>query len=442
MSFTTGEGVVAPGQPKEEMNMNNNNNYYKNKLYSQLFQTRVIKVRNNWENVGVKVILECTDQRLVAHMNKLYKKYKRALQSKADFNSEYMLWAWRAIERFEINDPGESWAQLLNGNSPVLLGKVIKNIKRTTEHEIYRYANPDAKFTRGEVDGVKGQHITLKLQIESLDGLLFSNDGEGSSTLEDFITEEDSLFGNNITEQYYINYFSKWFNENKERILVKSQLELLENLNKCRKVEGYTINDVQEYTGVPSNKINTRLKRIQHRVLKAWELEKPVFKNRLELERDSKIELLSEFVAIANDDSNLDTQNLRLTNWLKRTFNTTLVMDMLDEIMTKEETILTNRVLQGGSGQIPSTVLYKLLSRVEEALDKLKQADCSTKPVIKKKDPLIQERENNRKIQQQGLVYVYQGDEFDKIIVDVPKRKKNNIVYVLPSGLQVPLSDR
>lgn len=422
--------------------MNNNNNYYKNKLYSQLFQTRVIKVRNNWENVGVKVILECTDQRLVAHMNKLYKKYKRALQSKADFNSEYMLWAWRAIERFEINDPGESWAQLLNGNSPVLLGKVIKNIKRTTEHEIYRYANPDAKFTRGEVDGVKGQHITLKLQIESLDGLLFSNDGEGSSTLEDFITEEDSLFGNNITEQYYINYFSKWFNENKERILVKSQLELLENLNKCRKVEGYTINDVQEYTGVPSNKINTRLKRIQHRVLKAWELEKPVFKNRLELERDSKIELLSEFVAIANDDSNLDTQNLRLTNWLKRTFNTTLVMDMLDEIMTKEETILTNRVLQGGSGQIPSTVLYKLLSRVEEALDKLKQADCSTKPVIKKKDPLIQERENNRKIQQQGLVYVYQGDEFDKIIVDVPKRKKNNIVYVLPSGLQVPLSDR
>lgn len=442
MSFTTGEGVVAPGQPKEEMNMNNNNNYYKNKLYSQLFQTRVIKVRNNWENVGVKVILECTDQRLVAHMNKLYKKYKRALQSKADFNSEYMLWAWRAIERFEINDPGESWAQLLEGNSPVLLGKVIKNIKRTTEHEIYRYANPDAKFTRGEVDGVKGQHITLKLQIESLDGLLFSNDGEDSSTLEDFITEEDSLFGNNITEQYYINYFSKWFNENKERILVKSQLELLENLNKCRKVEGYTINDVQEYTGVPSNKINTRLKRIQHRVLKAWELEKPVFKNRLELERDSKIELLSEFVAIANDDSNLDTQNLRLTNWLKRTFNTTLVMDMLDEIMTKEETILTNRVLQGGSGQIPSTVLYKLLSRVEEALDKLKQADCSTKPVIKKKDPLIQERENNRKIQQQGLVYVYQGDEFDKIIVDVPKRKKNNIVYVLPSGLQVPLSDR
>lgn len=422
--------------------MNNNNNYYKNKLYSQLFQTRVIKVRNNWENVGVKVILECTDQRLVAHMNKLYKKYKRALQSKADFNSEYMLWAWRAIERFEIKDPGESWAQLLEGNSPVLLGKVIKNIKRTTEHEIYRYANPDAKFTRGEVDGVKGQHITLKLQIESLDGLLFSNDGEDSSTLEDFITEEDSLFGNNITEQYYINYFSKWFNENKERILVKSQLELLENLNKCRKVEGYTINDVQEYTGVPSNKINTRLKRIQHRVLKAWELEKPVFKNRLELERDSKIELLSEFVAIANDDSNLDTQNLRLTNWLKRTFNTTLVMDMLDEIMTKEETILTNRVLQGGSGQIPSTVLYKLLSRVEEALDKLKQADCSTKPVIKKKDPLIQERENNRKIQQQGLVYVYQGDEFDKIIVDVPKRKKNNIVYVLPSGLQVPLSDR
>lgn len=417
-------------------------NNHKDRVYNMFFKTRVVQVRNSWENVGVKVVLECTEPRLVAHMNKLYKNYKSALQSKADFNSEYMLWAWKSIERFEIKEPGESWEDLLDGNSPALLGKVIKNIKTTTEHEIYRYANPDAKFTRGEVDGVKGQHVTLKLQIESLDGLLFSTNGEGVSTLEDFITEDDSLFGNNITEQYYINYFSKWFSENKERVLVKSQLELLENLNKCKKVEGYTINDIQEYTGVPSNKINTRLKRIQHRVLKAWELEKPVFKNRLELERDSKIELLSEFMAIADDDSNLDTQNLRLTNWLKRTFSTTLVMDMLDEIMTKEETILTNRVLQGGSGQIPSSVLYKFLTRVEEALDKLKEADCKTSPVVKEKDSSTQERENNRKIQQQGLVYVYKSGQFDKIVVDVPKSKKNNIIYILPGGLQVPLSNR
>lgn len=418
------------------------NNYYKNKLYNQLFQTRVIKVKNStWENLGVKTVLECSEPRIVAHMDKLYKKYRHILQGKNDFNSEYLLWSWRAIERFEIRDESEgTWAQLVDGTAnPALLGKLIKNIKTTTEHEIYKYVNPDAKFTRGEVDGVKGQHITLKIQIESLDNLLFSED---NTTLEDFMSDEDSIFSQNVNDEYYITYFHKWFNEHKHRIITKSQLKLLEDLDKCKKVEGYTTNDIQKYTGVPSNKINARLKRIQTRVLKTWEKEKPTMKNRLEIERDKKIELLAEFQAIVKDDSNLDTQNLRLTNWLKRTYNTTLIMDMLDEMMTLEETKATNRVFQTGVGQIPATVLYKFSNRVDREMQKLKTSDYKVVPVSKEFNTKAQERKNRELIGKNAPAYVYKDGEFQRIELTTEKKRKNNIVYILPSGLRVETSGK
>lgn len=410
-------------------------------LFNNLFQNRVVNVYNSNENLGVKTVLECSEPRIVAHMDKLYKKYKHILQGKSDFNSEYMLWAWRAIERFEIREESEgTWAQLVAGTAnPALLGKLIKNIKTTTEHEIYRYANPTAKFTRGEVDGVKGQHITLKIQIESLDNLLFSED---NTTLEDFMTDEDSIFSQNDNDKYYITYFHKWFKEHKHRIITKSQLKLLEDLDKCKKVEGYTTNDIQKYTGVPSNKINARLKRIQVRVLKAWEKEKPTMKNRLEIERDNKIELLAEFQAIVKDDSNLDTQNLRLTNWLKRTYNTTLIMDMLDEVMTLEETKATNRVFQTGEGQIPAVVLYKFSDRVDKEMHKLKTSDYKVIPVSKEFNTKAQEARNKELIGKNPLTYVYKDGEFQRVELTPEKKRKNNIVYILPSGLRVGTSGK
>lgn len=409
----------------------------KSALFNQLFTTKVTRFKNNKNGMGVSTGIECNNPVLKAHMTKLFNKYKSNIGNRNDFDSEYLYWAWRSINRFEIRDTSEgTWEDLLENNCPALLGKIIKNIKTTTDNEIYRYSNPNAKFTRGTVEGKKGQHVTLKIQIDSLDSVLFTED---ATTMEDFITEEDSIFGNNITHEYYITYFHNWFNEYKDKILTKSQLKLLEDLNKCKKVEGYTVNDIEAYTGVPSNKINARLNRIQNRITRAWEKAKPIPKNRLELERDNQMELLSEYIAIANDDANLDTQNLRLTNWLKREFNVTLIMDMLDEVMVGEEVKNTNRVLQGKEGQIPSTVLYKFLTRAEKRLEQLMKMDCATKKVTKQINKQNQEYKNRLKAWSTPVTYVLDSEgEFKRLEVSEQKPRKMNIIYVLPNGIQVP----
>lgn len=411
----------------------------KEELYAMLFEKRIKWIDKN--NMKFQISLESSNPRIEAHMKTIYRKYKNKIRSLDEFKVEYLLCAYVSINRFEIVDPDNnlnSWEALLAGESPILMSKVIKNIKVTAEYGVHIYANPDAKFTRGEVDGVKNQHVTYKLETTSLDEILLNSDSYSQSERNDFLSEEDSVFYHTPEEEYHLSFFGEWFEKNKKYILVKSQVEFLENLDKCRKVEGYTENDVQKYTGTPSFKVNQRLKKIKERVLRAWEEEKPKVKNRLERERDKKLKILSEYKAIVEDDTQLENQNSLLTDWIKRNFNKNFVMDMLDDILTKDNIKETNRVLQTGEGLISSEVLYDLFIKVEDAIEKLNDMDCNVKPVFKEKSTRTIERENQRKIQNNSVVYVYKDGVFDNIKLEPEVKKKNNIIYILPGGIQKP----
>lgn len=402
-------------------------NELKLEFFESLFEHNAMRYSTAQDGKYATIEVNCKNDVLRKHMLQLYRKYKGSQMSFDEIQSEYQLWAWKAIERFEIED-GSSWEDILDGLDSKNFNKLIKNIKTTCNHEIYRFCNPDAKFTRGELDGVKGQHITLKIQVESLDAILFDED----KNIHDFVTDNDNVF-NNFDDEYHVNYFHKWFEENKEDILTKSQLKLLKDLRKAKRVEGYTINDVEKYTGVPSNKINTRLKRISDRIKKRWCLEDHShIKNRLELERDEKIEMLTEFVLMVEDSSNLETQNLRLSNWFKKYHNNTLVMDLMDSVTTQLETIMVNKFLKGQLYEIKAKTLYKFLEAVNNEIAKLKAMDCTVKKVEVAKN----KKEKHEKYNQVVTVTNVSGEVIRKDI-DVKKRAKSNIVYVLPSGARV-----
>lgn len=408
---------------------------YKEELFSSLFENNVVRHSHSKEGSYVSVSMHCKNEVLNAHMNKLFVKYRGSGIPRQDFFNEYVMWAWKSLQRFEIPaEENATWEQVLNGEAPAIIGKIIKNIKTTTGHELYRFSNPDAKFTRGELNGVKGQHITLKLKVESLDALLFVGEGE-EKTLEDFVHSEDNLF-NNINDKYYITYFSKWFNDNKHEILTNSQNKLLKDLALCKKVPGYTENDVYEYTGVPSYKINTRLNRISTRVLKAWDKGNHVhIKNRLEMERDSKLEMLAEFIAIAEDESNLDTQNIRLSNWIKKYHNNTLVMDLLDKVNRgqMDRIVATNRYIAGSLGQVPSIVLYDFLIAVEDEIERLNKMDCRVKPVNIEANKKVAEEDRTSLVKVQDKT-----GQFIRYEIDIEQEEgKANIIYILPGGVEV-----
>lgn len=401
------------------------------RIFESLFEHKAMKYQTAKDGVYATIEVECKNDVLKKHMNQLYRKYKGSQMSFDEIQSEYQLWAWKAIERFEIENDSECRSGLeglLDGSDVKNYNKLIKNIKTTCNHQIYRFCNPDAKFTRGELNGVKGQHITLKIQVDSLDAILFDD----NKNLNELMQDSDSVF-NNVDDEYHVTYFHNWFEENKENILTKSQLKLLEDLKKCKKVEGYTINDVEKYTGVPSNKINTRLKRISERIQKKWCLESHNhIKNRLELERDSKIEMLREFVLMADDSTNLETQNLRLSNWFKKYHNNTTVMDLMDSVTTDLETIMVNKFLRGQIHEIKARTLYKFLNAIELEIEKLKAMDCSTKKV-----EIVKDKKAKHKRFNEIVTVTNENGEVLREEIDTKKKVKSNIVYVLPTGVRV-----
>lgn len=412
---------------------NNNTDYLKEEFFNTIFEQQVKRYPNSIDKKNLDVSLVCNNPALDNHFGKLFKKYN-INHSYTDYLTECTFWAYRAIQRFEIKDDG-SWEGIIAGTDKANLGRLINNIKTTVDHEIYRFANEGAKFTRAEVDGNKRERVTIKMEIGSLDKML--EEGFEGGNLLDILSEDHALWSSK-EEEYSLSYFSEWFESNKENILTASQLKLLADMKKCHKVEGYTTNDVYEVTGVESCQINKKMKRMATRIEKAWAKENPLnFKNRLEMQRDKELAIWNEVMDLVEDEEDLKFQNLRLTNYFMSHYETEKVANLVVDNLTGEDIIMFNRIYKNrGSIQIalPAKALYQLVNAVEGRIASLNQSDChvGTEPLKTKKTPPAASKI------QPCVVYDFNGMFLRMEDGKPEKQSKSTVLYVLPNGVKVP----
>lgn len=309
---------------------------YKENVFNDLFGKRVVEypVSKNGQSVGV--YLEVKNQRLYYHLEELKMKYGFK-KNDSDMQSEYISQSWDAIMKFkpETENELEGWKALSSGTDEKLFNQLINYIKTTVGYKMYEFVNPNAFRTTTTVDGER-VHYTLVMEFESLDELLSNEIGDEPS-LPVELTDESNVF-NNTMYSYYISYFQKWFEENKEDILVESQLEFLENLKKCSRNPYLTAEEFEEVTGVRWSDYSRRLRRIEGRIARAWEKSQPKKKSRKQVVDEKILKYLQEYMEIISE-SNPETQNLELTNHL--------VKGMKDKDLEFEVFKITNNVLKG-----------------------------------------------------------------------------------------------
>lgn len=410
------------------------NTKQKQEIFNQLFKKGVHKHNGSKDQKFVDVNLEVKDSSLKYFFDNQYNKYKKG--SYSDFISECIYWSWKAICRFEIQDEG-TWEGIIDGTDQHNLNRLRANIKVTVRAEAIRFMNKNMKYTTKRTNG-EVENIAIKLETASLDSILV--DSLNEETLLSTLAEDSNFWGTN-DEEYYHNHFVQWFNENKEKMLLNSQIKLLEDLVGLQKIEGYTKDDVEEKTGIPSYSVATRLKRINERVLKQWNKENPLgAKGFRQLEKEKELHMWHELIYIAEDESDLLNQNQLITDWVVKNFDNTKLADLIyiNAESVEESKQITKIVNKITGGKLPAKTIYKLVNNGYKRIEELNGLDFSPVQLVKSVTE-ADTKESEVRLQE---AYVFDGEgTLLRIEGHVPAAKsKTKIVTLTPEGMMLDLN--
>lgn len=416
---------------------------YKENVFNELFGKKVVEypVSKNGQNIGV--YLEIKNQRLYYHLEELKMKYGFK-KSESDMQSEYISQSWEAISKFkpDTEDELSGWVAISSGTDEKLFNQLISYIKTTVGYKIYEFVNPDAFRTTTTVDGER-VHYTLVMEFESLDELLFK-EIENESSLPVDLTDENNVFNKDMYS-YYISYFQKWFDENKEDILIDSQLEYLENLKKCSKDPYLTPEEFEEVTGVMWSDYSRRLKRIERRIARAWEKSQPKKKSRKQVADEKVIKYLQDYMKIVRSDD-VETQNLQLTNHLVKGMQSKdlefEVFSITNKVLKGEKLIEFNRIVNNNNFNntpLSAQSLYAITDEVARRLRKLRDDRHFEEPERIK----VEEKEKVKVKNLRKFSELITKDKKGRVIkheyklMNSPSDENKHIYYILPTGIQV-----
>ena len=164
--------------------------------------------------------------------------------------------------------------------------------------------------TRIKVDG---RRMPLVFSTVSLDGFLDGEDYTEVSLLS-MLTDESNLF-NNLNNQIYFNsHFKRWFKENKETFLTESQIEFLDKLNSLP--ANPTYKQIKEDTGTDPRNMNDKLNRIADRTIKTYKEQKKSPVSQYQKNLTQLVKILAHTKNLSNRDTELDTLNTDLFDYL------------------------------------------------------------------------------------------------------------------------------
>lgn len=361
---------------------NLNEKQMKELYFDGMFEQTIVRYKTEREGKFMDVVYQCNNQAVQNFINRLYNKYK-IKHSFADYMMECMYHTNVAIQRFSIRDEG-SWEAMIDGTDKANIGRLISSIKTTLEHQIVEFNNFDVKRTTTSENG-ETRHVKYKFAFTSLDQIMMDADGNSTSIIQ---TVGDDKNFYQEKQGYQANEFMTWFQENKERILTKSQIALLNNLAKCsHQKDGMTENDVEAVTGVPSFKINTYLGRIKERTLKAWEKEKVgASKSLLEMQKEAEIALYTPLIDLVYSED-VEDQNKAISKWIVANLDNEKVSNIVYDNLAGED--IKGVVTAHVTGKvIPSKVLYKIIALVEDRLDYLQALETKSVKFYKKESEM------------------------------------------------------
>lgn len=269
-----------------------------------------------------------------------------------DFVAQAAVSAWDAIDRFKPQD--SEWGDMTDTDMRRLYSYVLISI----EKEMNALIDPDSKtFYKDK------KYFQVDLSLTSIEALATEED----SDIFDSIGE--SMLITSSSAKSYANVFMEWFQANKDSILTAKQLKVYETFKGLQheRQGGYTENDIEEKTGMSRIAIQRYYERIEERVLKAWmKVEKRNFAQNL---RDKEIAQLSPVLHLQEQD-NLDNMNQLISEWFFDNLDTDTVCNIVsDNLVGAENTTFTN--CMNLRHQLPSTILYKLYTLVEDRIIEL-----------------------------------------------------------------------
>jgi hypothetical protein len=254
--------------------------------------------------------------RLKSTIYKLVNKLSRNdAERKVTLNSSAISIAWEVMDSFELPE-GTTWEAVLAGEDNKTLNMLVKCIATKLHHELPILANPD---TRRMYDNETQGKKYVGIKFDSLDRPTFNDDGDQVGTIGEDVSQ--SYFSPKQHSYKGGNPFVDWFKENRHTILTKRQNDLYDCIGgvTLAKDSDYIIgNDFAKLARMQPKDLDRFIKRIRERVDKAWE---EVKQNMPELSRrgvylTEQLELWSDFLAIAEDDSDLDNMNVKLSDWI------------------------------------------------------------------------------------------------------------------------------
>lgn len=371
-----------------------------------------------FEEVLFELKEKSTEQSLVPKHPKLKRTIASLIVALARKNSfeEYELrnsavsLAWEALNSFELVE-GASWEGVVAGRDAHNLNRVIKAIIRKIEHELPVIANPN---TKRMYDPETGGKVFVTVDFESLDRPVYDEQGEIVGTLVDEATE--SYF--QPAHTYAKNPFLEWFREYRHEFLTARQNEFIDGLSSMtlKKDTDYVDqNDFEKLASMKTTDLDHMKKRIRERTLKAWAQhakEKPELSRRGSF-LASRIAEWRGFLAIADSDINLESQNVTLSEWIRdrETDRENDVVDFVYDLLGNDIAATQGFVqfLKGERQAIPSKVLYQIYEAVTKKVDRLRDELSSLSTVVPIK--VIDHERRLRNADRQRVYKAFTGEQ-------------------------------
>ena len=327
-----------------------------NEVFDEWFSLEV------WKNKNLDLKFTIKNDYLMQQCLKLYKEIPQAGENFHYFITEYIYHVF--IELTKIED----------------LSDITSLSKQVHERVKFSLRNNSMDSTTKTIQ-INKQRAKIIFEPLSLDGLVLGEDGN-SITLANILTESQSVFTQPVNQSYFNTQFKNWFNANKENILTKSQLELIEYMNKLP--TDYTTQELEEITKTTSKNINNKINRIATRITEAFEEQKEKPRSEYYNYIINLVKVLNKANAIINNDE-IETQNIDLFNYVAANFD--LLQPLLK--LPSEAHIALNR------GTFNNKYIYSIASQLEALQEKYQaklddldaervQVTLNSKPSLKK----------------------------------------------------------
>lgn len=371
--------------------MNNYEAQWREEVFNQLVKYDVKKYPTETDGKWVEPRIIITNKPIRATIEA---EYKRVRVPKNDYIADVVTAIYEIVtKRFKLEG---DWEELALGNDRRNWNRLISCIKKEIKYEVpklYRNGYETTKNVKTEDGSTKRVHWYVNANFTSLDNVLINpKDGDKTAIVE---TVENSYWQGKDGGEYEMNLFYQWYKANYERILTKSQVEFIHELQKFN----YGADDkksamIRQYSDIDTRTIALKLNRIKEKLLKHWKKESKFFKLTYnEQILNKRLNLLKLYFDIVDSDEDLDRQNKRLSNFIIANIDATVIEQIIDTMSEddRKEIIYAyqNKTI------IINEVLYRFTILADEKISelevKLANEQAIKEQIIKKEKVVVPE---------------------------------------------------